>query len=335
MSCPHDAIPVPPLCGEGCPASWRVAIALRGKRRYRCNPNLDSYLRRLPCHVDVFWHQWSLPGDEEEWLLNRYNPKAWVFEDPSVVTPVVDLFEVVDGAPRQASTHAHLFRGIARSLQLVREYEEKKGFKYDMVISVRWDIGQDHISPMFLPWVCPNMSKLYSPFGPELNWAFYEQWFYSNSDNMFKISAIYDDFVQGRLYPRKDQNDNNYTLMLERGIVESDATNYWSCRTLNNNMSTTVPLDTAAHRPHAYAIRHVHLVLKYYLYTLGLWGTHVHCYCVDKAFADWWASSAHRRAIYGLRPWSNVPPGVSPNCVAPDSYSIDEDRRSAAEIPQV
>lgn len=333
MSCPHDAIPVTPLRGSGCPPLWRVAFALRGKRRHRCNQRLDSYLRRLPCHVDVFWHHWSLAPDEEDWLLNRYKPKRWVFEDPSIVTPVVKLFEIVDGAPRQASSHGPMFRGIARSLQLVREYEEEQGFKYDMVISVRWDIAQGHIGPMVLPWVCPNLTGIYSLFGPELNWAFYDQWFYSNSDNMYKISAVYDDFMQGSLYPRNDQNGNDYTRMIGKGIIESDATNYWSCTTLNNN-STNVPMDNAVRRPQAFAIRNVHLVLKYYLYRLGLWGTHVHCYCVDKEYEDWFASSMDTN-IYGLRPWSNVPPSASPNCVAPDSYPTDEDRRVTTEIPQV
>jgi hypothetical protein len=300
-----------------CPKSWKVALAFRGKKLHRCNEYLDRFIWALP-NVDIYVHIWSLPPDEQDLIQARYSPKIEM-ENISVVDSTIALFDHVEGAPRQASTHAPFLRGISQSLRLVAEEEDMMNFTYDLVVSLRWDLNLGHIGPISFPWLCPNNSKLYSQFGPELNWAFYDQWFYSSSYNMRRISGMYEALVQGQLYPRRGDNDSKFMkLVFEEGVPFSDKEDYWSNVVLSNVSGKKITPMTSVN-PNA-DIRNIHLALKIFIHELGLFETDSAMYCTDRAYEDFW----HRRQLpkHGFFPWSNSPPESSPNCVGEDSQFL-------------
>ena len=313
---------------------WRVALSFRGTIRGRCNEHLDRFLYSLP-QADVYVHHWVHP--ETEYIQERYAPTRFLQEDASVIDSAVALFQVSEKALNSyhKSTHTKAlipsFWSISKSLQLVSEQEEHYNFTYDLVISLRWDIGVDHVSPIVFPWLCPNSSKLYSQFGPELNWAFYDMWFYSSSANMKKISRVTDAILNGELYPRKDDGENEFVKLLRTGVPYSDANNYWSNAVLSSNASDR-PLMVSSDIERD--IWNVHLVWKIFLVRLNLFDAENAMYCTDKAFEEYWLrrrlpehgyfpwSNWLRRRLpeHGYFPWSNSPNDSSPNCISGDSY---------------
>jgi len=309
---------------EHCGKEWRIALSLRGKKPNRCNEHLDRFIWSLP-NVDIYVHSWSMAVSDEEFIMGRYHPAEFLIENISVVDSSVALFEHIEGAPRQASTHVPFLWGISKGLQLVAFGEEERNKTYDLVASLRWDLGQDHIGPITFPWLCPLASKLYSQFGPELNWAFYDQWFYSSSHNMRRMSGILDALINGELYPLKGQLENEFTrLVFDEGVPFSDRDNYWSNVVLSNRNTRNIAPMTSSNRNSD--IRNIHLVFKIFLVRLGLFDADNAMYCTDKTFEDFW----RRRQLpeHGFFPWSNNPPESSPNCVGADSQFSHDHAKS-------
>lgn len=294
---------------------WRVAVSFRGTIRGRCNEHLDRFIYSLP-HSDVYVHHWLHP--ETEYIQHRYQPTRFKTEEPSVVEPAVALFEVSKKAPQKEAYQKALvpfFWSISKSLKLVADEERHKNFTYDLVISLRWDLGIDHIGPLFFPWLCPDTSKLYSQFGPELNWAWYDQWFYSSSQNMKNISRITEAFLNGELIPRKGDPENEYVNLLRTGVPYSDAADYWSNAVLSS-VELDRPLMTSSDVERD--IWNVHLVWKIFLSRLNLINSTTAMYCTDRAFEEYWRK--RQLPDHGYFPWSNSPSDSSPNCVSEDSY---------------
>jgi len=296
---------------------WRVALALRGESRGSCNEYLDRFIFSLP-EVDIFIHHWSAP-DEVLGFFERYSAVTLLVENRSITDSASELFTPVEGAPRldKAGGNVPFFWGISKSLQLVALEEDRAGKDYDLVISTRWDLNQNHIGPIFFPGLYFNTSKLYSQFGPELNMAFYDQWFYSSSANMRKVSRVCDALLGGELYPRKhDSPENNYTkTIFSDGIPFSEAGNYWSNAVLSKDKQPR-KLMISSNQPND--LRNVHLVMKIFMARLNLFGAENAMYCTDRAFEEYW----RRRQLpeHGYFPWSNNPLDSSPNCIGHDSY---------------
>jgi len=162
----------------------------------------ERILSEVP-DADFFCHSWSV--DKEETILDWYKPKGHIIE------PQVDFTDKVNDLNLEHFLYTphrdwqYLFRAFSfyytrmKSLELKKNYEEQNGFKYDCVISCRYDLGQRDRDQNLEYYVSrinfdPNldMSNMYSAMWNQINAGMADQWFYSNSENMDNFIGMYD-----------------------------------------------------------------------------------------------------------------------------------------------
>ena len=196
----------------------KIAICLHGKYNNRLSPysgdNGGKYLKEIifdqyrNYEIDVFIHSWD--SDLGVRITKIYQK----FLKKSVFEAQIDFKEIIlrSGIDDQLFNppNQQQFRTCANSLsffysrkmaiELKTNYEKENGFKYDAVITSRFDLGQiDHyngshpykvseinFNPEF------NMNHIYSAMWDQLNCGYADQWFYSNSENIDKIAGLYE-----------------------------------------------------------------------------------------------------------------------------------------------
>jgi len=104
---------------------------------------LEHYRKHLFAHndIDVFIHTPSVDVKDE--LTQAYQPKAAIFEpDPkfNIHGAKVDA-NYPDGVTSKTQITVARWWSIQKCMQLKRQYEEKHGFKYDMVMIGRFDVA--------------------------------------------------------------------------------------------------------------------------------------------------------------------------------------------------
>lgn len=309
------------MCGNSCRRGWRIAVLIRGSEQAACNEHLDRFLFQLP-NADIFFHHWSDTAEREAALIERYSPTRHVFEASQITAPVERMYGPFPGAPRQIDSHAHMFRGVSRVHQLLRDYEAETKMLYDMVVNVRWDIGVGHVFPIVFPWVCPDTSYLYSAYGPEANFAWYDMWWFGNSRNCSVFCDLYSWLEEGRFYPRRHgPNRTGFTDMLDNGIPFSEKGHPYSNVVLSNRTDYTL----ADKSDQEHLLHNVHLLLKYFLLKHDLVRRDRARYCVNKAYADEWSRRFSGGPLMHW-PWSLNPKDVQPNCIANDTYDVNQGR---------
>lgn len=81
---------------------------------------LDKY----PGEIDVFCHTWNYESKDK--IIRDYAPKKYIIGEPRIH---------VTSRPRQASC----LYSYMRANQLRKEYEAEQGFKYDCIVTTRYD----------------------------------------------------------------------------------------------------------------------------------------------------------------------------------------------------
>ena len=97
-------------------------------KKHIIEPNLNEY------QFDIFCHCWNL--DLEQDIVNLYSPVKYLFEDNKIYNDYINKLCVSDrdfGGISQALT-------IKKSIELKEQYEAEHNFKYDIVISYRYDM---------------------------------------------------------------------------------------------------------------------------------------------------------------------------------------------------
>jgi len=116
--------------GKRTPVEWT-----RGLEHYR------EHLLSKNDQVDVFMHTPSVQIKQE--LVNAYRPKAAIFEeDPKFNTSggKIDT-NYPDGISSKTQITIARWYSIQKCMHLKKQYEEKHGFKYDMVMIGRFDVA--------------------------------------------------------------------------------------------------------------------------------------------------------------------------------------------------
>jgi hypothetical protein len=141
--------------------------------------------------IDVFFHTWDEEFESE--LVKKYNPKLYKTEVQKVFTDIVPI----DSSRVQA--HYSRWYSAKTSNNLKKEYESKNNFKYDFVMSSRFDMmwATDVVFENFDKdkFYIPRTTKGGEFWGWPYEWCHNEindMWFFSNSKNMDKFLKLYD-----------------------------------------------------------------------------------------------------------------------------------------------
>lgn len=146
-------------------------------------------------NIDVFFHTWD--KDFENELVEKYNPKLYKTESQKVFTEIVP-----HNTPR---VQAHYSRWYSAKISndLKSKYENENNFKYDFVMSSRFDMKwlTDVVFKNFDKdrFYIPRTTKGNKPWGWPNGWCNNEindMWFFSNSENMDKFLKLYDNINQ-------------------------------------------------------------------------------------------------------------------------------------------
>lgn len=182
-------------------------------------------------NADFFCHSWSTENEYE--ILSKYKPKMCLIEKQIDFSPNVNALDLNYFLTTPHRDWLYLFRAFsfyytrAKAISLKKKYEERMGFKYDTVISCRFDLGQRdrhwngkyfvsriNFEPTF------DMSNVYSAMWDQLNAGMADQWFYSNSENMDRFIEMYD------ALPRYLTKGSEYEKAVTGGWFDS---NYFEC----------------------------------------------------------------------------------------------------------
>jgi len=137
----------------------------------------------LDC-VDVFIHSWD-PELQEE-MQNAYSAKSILCEYPIYPNFKHDFPQGIYDENRVQRTYSRWYSQKHSNI-LKEEYETKNGFKYDWVISSRFDI--EYITPINLKEL--NNNKFYTSWW-EVSSGHMDVYYISNSDIMNKFNYLYD-----------------------------------------------------------------------------------------------------------------------------------------------
>lgn len=163
----------------------RKAISFSGQSRF-VKEGLSTLQKNLHNfeEYDVFIHTWQGPLSSDVYL---YQPKDCIIEPQKDVIPAD--FNLRDNSH---FVHFSMFYSMRESLRLKSEYENKNGFKYDVVLRTRFDIGLetpldltafDVKKGVYSPDVCGNSLVI-------------SDWFnFGSSENIDTYSLIYENIV--------------------------------------------------------------------------------------------------------------------------------------------
>lgn len=207
----------------------KIALCLHGyynnKRDLSSGDNGFKYISDnllTKYDIDVFFHSWE--PSRELYLKELYQPVYYTCEEQIDFKNIMNENKISqeyfdknfnrNNSPYSAckieSTLSFLY-SRKRALELAFLYEQKKKFKYDIVICARFDLGQVENGRILKYYVSKinfdsknDMNYIYSAMWDQLNAGYADQWFYSNSDNMKILTKGYDsallDFQEGSVY---------------------------------------------------------------------------------------------------------------------------------------
>lgn len=189
----------------------------------------------IGAEVDVFFHSWDIK--ETETIFNKYPPTHGVVEEQIDFNKIakdagINEAEINKGFNRnktiykQCTINASLsfFYSRSESIKYAIKHANKNGFEYDCVISCRFDLGQRsgwhkgyNVSLMELDFSL-DMNYIYSAMWKQTNAGYADQWFFSNQENMEKLSTMYDQALTDYFHIGSD-----YQKAITSGWVDSNS----------------------------------------------------------------------------------------------------------------
>jgi|TARA_A100001011_G_scaffold396652_1_gene495071 hypothetical protein len=179
--------------------------------------------------VDIFIHSWS--ESQKDKILEAYKPKSHIIEEQIVFERTLEEYGIVGDdikewdisqaakigyellLPSRKSVSAikeemskEIFRTHSRwystqqSIKLKKEYEEENGFVYDFVLATRFDnvfykFPKLEQMPTDKFYASPRTGR------PDIELAFFDYWFMSNSQNMNKFGDLYNNITDYCIRP--------------------------------------------------------------------------------------------------------------------------------------
>jgi len=198
-------------------------------------------------NVDTFIHSWDL--ENEDLVRSLYKPESAMFErqiqfeDELQIINQTDFFGSKGEAPGMYRIN-NVFKGLSflysrkAAMEIKKQYEKSNNFKYDCVILARFDLGQrgkEHPQKYYATNFNFNpsldMNFVYSAFWNQLNHGLADHWFFSNSENMDKVSSLYDKVTE--YY----QLGSEYVSKVTTGWPDSNSYDEFSNEFFNSNKS--------------------------------------------------------------------------------------------------
>tara|TARA_Y100000816_G_C26098456_1_gene581715 strand:- start:2070 stop:2789 length:720 start_codon:yes stop_codon:yes gene_type:complete len=165
------------------------------------NKTLTSY--QFP-DADVFCHLWTDDENIKKIVINKLNPKDYIFEKQikfEVPRLTKKGWENLD----KITQNDHFFHfnqissaySVKQTLTLKKEYEKKHNFKYDVVIICRYDISVTNLTlhplmPHIDRIIFCEKAKREKKQPHEAIGRVRDYLFFSNSENMDKYATLYD-----------------------------------------------------------------------------------------------------------------------------------------------
>lgn len=267
----------------------RVALCLYGNYNNRSDnksgdkgytyiqDKIYNEVKKYDAELDIFIHSWD--EDLKEKIVKQYLPKKSQFEKPHNFTQIgIDMGikenEINEGYNRKESIYKNCTIGSSLSFYYSRsnslnkaiEYANKNEFKYDVIIAARFDLGQRsgwhknyNVSLMEFN-LNLDMTYIYSAMWMQLNAGLGDQWFYSNQENMEKMSKMYDMALKDYFQP-----DSKYELAITNGWIDSNEDNKFSNEVLSENKTNNL------FKYPKWQIINNHIIHKWHLINVGIY----------------------------------------------------------------
>ena len=194
----------------------RIALCLYGRYNNRLNSKNSGddgceYIKKTLLKnrdVDIFIHSWDT--DLEDNIVKKYQNGLvdYNFEKPKDFSSLITenkIKESTFNCPnrqifRNISNSLSFFYSRKESIQLKIQYEKKNKFTYDCCIVGRFDLGQIDKYNGYHPFKVSeinfdenlDMNYIYSAMWNQLNQGYADQWFYSSSKNVDRLTDMFD-----------------------------------------------------------------------------------------------------------------------------------------------
>ena len=212
---------------------------------------------------DVFIHTWDLSLEAE--LIKIFNPKKCIFEKQKSFDELIDSIDT----NRFANSRGDIFKTLSffytryKSNQLKVKHESEHRFKYDCVITSRFDVGYHNYGKNKTSYVDfdprRNMIPIYSAYWDQINAGISDHWFYSNSSNIDIVCDIYNHAISYL------QKDSEYCQNMTSGWLDSNHHLEFSNEFLKNHKTSS-----KKKYPEHYCLNN-HCLYKWHLYKNDLW----------------------------------------------------------------
>jgi len=244
----------------------RVALCLYGLYNNKSDVNSgnngykyiqDKIYSKVDKHnsnIDTFFHSWDV-GLEDK-LVKQYIPIRYQFEKPHNFSEIsiqmgVNEIEINKNFNRKGSIYKQctinsslsFLYSRSNSIEKAIKFSNEKEFKYDVIIAARFDLGQRsgwhknyNVSLMELD-LSLDMNYIYSAMWKQLNAGLADQWFFSNQENMKKLSKMYDMALKDYF-----QLESKYEFAITNGWVDSNVNDQFSNEVLKNNKDVDIEL---------------------------------------------------------------------------------------------
>lgn len=167
----------------------------------------DDKIIKENTQIDFFIHSWSCDLQSEidglfKPVLSKYEPQR-----------TFDIPEHITGTDLRKQSHYSRWYSTQQSMKLKRQYEEKHDFRYDWVMSARFDIA----------WKKPvkfdrftNKRFYYGGWDRDGSIKVIDFWFFSNSINMDNFCDLYDSIDDYAIDNKNSRQISSHSLASRR-----------------------------------------------------------------------------------------------------------------------
>jgi len=166
--------------------------------------------------VDVFFHTWDIEFEKK--LVEKYNPKLYKVQKQKIFK------EVIKGPKDRVQAHYSRWYSAREVNKLKLQYEEENNFRYDLVLSTRFDIfwtidvlfKDFKKDTIYIPGVRKGGSNWGWPYS-QSSTSIADHWFFGGNTVMDKMSTLYDKmnyYMQHQGCPRGPHGISNHMLAL-------------------------------------------------------------------------------------------------------------------------
>jgi hypothetical protein len=216
---------------------------------------------------DVFIHSWDQSIKQE--MVDIFSPKYYIFEKQKKFNDLKSMIDLsrFEGSRGDIQKTLSFLYTRKKSNDLKKIYEQENDFIYDCVLSCRFDLGYHNYGKNKTSYIkfdtTLNMNCIYSAFWNQINAGVSDHWYYSNSNNMDKVSNI---FLKVIDYLKKD---SEYCKTMLNGWIDSNEEDEFSNEFLKSTKS-----DNKKKYPEHYCLNN-HCLYKWHFYKNNLWDPEV------------------------------------------------------------